>query len=325
MPNAPGKSYREGISLIEVFGMFPDDLIAEQWFERRRWGESGRPGHCPICGSVEKIRAVVSRDPLPWRCEACRRNFSVRTGTVMHRSRIGLQKWAVATYLWAMSLKGVSSMRLHRDLSITQKSAWFMAQRLRAAWSSVAPVRMEGPVEANETYVGGKEADRHARKKLKTGRGAVGKTFVAGVLDRETNTVQAGVFAKTDAETLQGFVKQCTVDEAKVYTDEALAYRGIEREHETVNHDVRKYVRGEAHTNGTESFWVPLDRAHKGVFRKFSPKHLHRCVDEFATRHNLRPEDTEVIMAKTVARMIGMRLMYRDLIADNGLPSGARS
>ena len=193
---APGKSHREGISLIELFARFPDDATAERWFEEQRWGEAGKPSHCPMCGGTEKVRPVPSRKPLPYWCGECRRNFSVRTGTVMQRSKIGLQKWAIAIYLWSTSLKGVSSMKLHRDLKITQKSAYFMAQRLREAWSE-NPGGMTGPVEVDETFVGGKEGNKHASKKLRSGRGPVGKSVVAGAKDRATNRVSAAVVPTT--------------------------------------------------------------------------------------------------------------------------------
>ena len=151
---APGKHYREGISLVELFERFPDDAAAERWFEERRWGDG--PSYCPMCGGTERLRPNPTRKPLPYWCGECRRHFSVRTGTVMHRSKIGLQKWAIAVYLWTTSLKGVSSMKLHRDLKITQKSAYFMAQRLREAWTE-GHGGMAGPVEVDETHIGGKE------------------------------------------------------------------------------------------------------------------------------------------------------------------------
>jgi len=187
-------------------------------------------------------------------------------------------------------------MRLHQDLSITRKSTWFMAQRLRAAWSSGTPIRVEGPVEVDQTCVGGRERNRRAGTKLKAGRGPVGRTAVAGVKGRTTNKIRT----KTGAKTLQGFVKDRTVADAMAYTDEALTYRGIDREHETVHHGVGEYVRDEAHTNGMDSFRTTQERAHKGVFHKIRSKHLHHCINEFATRHNLRPDDTYVIMAETV-------------------------
>ena len=313
--NAPGKHYREGISLVELFQRFPNDEAAERWFEVARWGESGKPDHCPICGATDKLKIIATRRPLPFRCGECRRYFSVRTGTVMHRSKIGLQKWAVATYLWSVSLKGVSSLRLHRDLKITQKSAYFMAQRLREAWSD-SPGGMLGPVEVDETFIGGKEKNKHAHKKLKAGRGAVGKAIVVGAKDRETNRVSAAVVGNTDAKTLQGFVGKRAAKGATVYTDDHGGYQGMPFEHETVKHSVSEYVRDQAHTNGIESFWATLKRGYHGTYHHISPKHLHRYVNEFATRHNMRPKDTEAMMSETVARMVGKRLMYKDLVAD---------
>ena len=313
--SAPGKSHREGISLIELFQRFPNDEAAEHWFEVARWGESGKPDHCPMCGATDKLKIIATRRPLPFRCGECRRYFSVRTGTVMHRSKIGLQKWAIATYLWSVSLKGVSSMRLHRDLKITQKSAYFMAQRLREAWSD-SPGGMLGPVEVDETFVGGKEKNKHAHKKLKAGRGTVGKMIVVGAKDRETNHVSAAVVGNTDAKTLQSFVGERAAKGATVYTDDHGGYQGMPFEHETVKHSVSEYVRDQAHTNGIESFWATLKRGYHGTFHHISPKHLHRYVNEFATRHNMRPKDTEAMMAETVARMVGKRLMYRELTAD---------
>ena len=322
--SAPGKSYREGISLIELFDMFPDDDAAEHWFEEQRWGEAGKPSHCPVCGSTEKQTVIPSRKPLPYWCGACRTNYSVKTGTVMHRSKIPLRKWVIAMYLWSVSLKGVSSMRLHRDLCITQKSAYFMAQRLREAWTQ-AGGKMRGPVEVDETYVGGKEKNKHAHKKLKAGRGAVGKTAVVGARDRDSNNVAAEVVKSTNAKTLQGFVSDHADPDAKVYTDDAAAYKGMPFDHESVKHSVGEYVRDQAHTNGIESFWSLLKRGHYGTFHKISPKHLQRYVNEFATRHNLREEDTIKMMSETVAMTDGKRLTYDAMVADNGMPSGARS
>ena len=156
-----------------------------------------------------------------------------------------------------------------------------------------------------------------AKRKALSGRGGVGKAIVAGAKDRATNRVSAAVVNGTDAASLQGFVGERTADGAKVYTDDAAGYRGMEFEydHETVNHSVGEYVRGQAHTNGIESFWAMLKRGCQGTFHHISAKHLHRYVAEFAGRHNVRESDTVDQMASVVSDMIGKRLMYRGLMA----------
>ena len=215
------------------------------------------------------------------------------------------------------NLKGVSSMKLHRDIGVTQKTAWFMLNRIREAWVTESVRRFGGPVEADETYIGGKRKNmpKSKRAKLK-GRGAVGKAIVVGTKDRETNRVAARVVENTEKPTLQGFVGQHTAPGAKVYTDESKSYEGMDFDHEAVNHSAGEYVRGMAHTNGIESFWSMLKRGYHGTYHHISPKHLHRYVAEFAGRHNIRNCDTIDMMASVVIGMIGKRLMNRDLISD---------
>ena len=325
MAKAPGKAYRKGISLVEIVRMFPDDDTAEKWFAETRWPDGVI---CPACGS-DNVQTGTTSKTQPYRCreKECRRRFSTKTGTVMQGSNIGYQKWAIAIYLALTNLKSISSMKLHRDLNITQKSAWHMAHRLRQAFAS-GNGTFAGPVEADEVYMGGLEKNKHNDKKTKAGRGAVGKTAVAGVKDRQTNEVRATVVRGTDAETLQGHIDQHVQEGSTVYTDEASAYVTLTKReygHEAVKHGVGEYVRGQAHTNGIESFWAVLKRAHKGTFHKLSAKHLDRYVTEFAGKHNVRERDTIDQMVKIVTGMSGKRLRYGDLIADNGLDSGARS
>ncbi len=238
---APGKHYREGISLVKLFKMFPDDTAAEKWFTERRWPEGP---HCPHCGSV-RVQSGAAHKTMPCRCreKECRKRFSVRTGTCMEASNLGFQIWAIAMYLMSTSIKGISSMRLHRDLEITQKSAWHLAMRLRKALEDEGvDLPFMGPVEADETFIGGLAKNKHKSQKLNAGRG-VGKAIVAGVKDRETNKVVATVVPDTKAVTLQGFVEGHTEPLAQVYTDEGGGYVGIDRAHESVKHSVGEYVR----------------------------------------------------------------------------------
>ena len=320
---SPGRSFRSGLSLIDIMDMFPDEVAATKWFESIMWPAGRCCGHC---GSTE-TKTVPNAKPMPYWCSDCRSYFSVRTGSALQRSKVPLRKWVIAIYLELTSLKSVSSMKLHRDIKVTQPTAWFMLHRLREAWNT-GPGSFAGPVEADETYFGGKRKNMSnaKRKELSgTGRGAAGKVAVVGVKDRETRQVRAKVVKNTDKPTLQGFVVEHTAPGATVYTDEASAYEGLPFEHESVKHSVGEYVRDMAHTNGMESFWSMLKRAHTGTFHKLSPKHLDRYVREFAGKHNIRDKDTIDQMQHVVAGLVGRRLMYRDLVADNGLPSGARS
>ncbi len=313
---APGKHYRKGISLIELLDdRFPDEASAVSWFEDCRWGADREGLCCPRCGGCDKVNAVSSGKPMPFWCGDCRRHFSVRTGTVMERSKIPLRKWVIGIYLHVSSLKGVSSMKLHRDLKVTQKTAWFMAHRIREAWEEGKSL-FYGPIEVDETYIGGLEKNKHAKKKLNAGRGTVGKTAVVGAKDRITNRIDAVVVESTDGPTLKAFVYAHAKDGTPVYTDEAMAYKGLEGvQHEVVKHSVGEYVDGQAHTNGLESFWSMLKRGYHGTFHKMSVDHLGRYVNEFSGRHNVRNMDTIDQMAYVAEHMVGKRLKYKELTA----------
>ena len=320
---APGKAQRRGITLLEMAEMFPDEEAARKWFESIVWPDGER--YCPHCGTDNNYECKHKQ--MPYRCRDCKRYFSVKTGTCMAKSPIPLLKWAYAIYLELTSLKGTSSMKIHRDLGVRQATAWFMLQRIRESFADEGPgVKFEGPTEADEAYFGGKRKNMHAKKRKKlTGRGTVGKTAVVAVKDRKTKKVAAKVVKSTDGETLQKFVRDHVEPGAAVYTDDTGAYSGLtEYERDTVKHSVGEYVKGHVHTNGVESFWSMLKRAHKGVYHKLSPKHLQRYVNQFAGRHNVREYDTIRQMAVVTEGLAGKRLTYDALITDNGLPSFAR-
>ena len=306
----PGLSFRKGLSLPELVRMFPDDATAASWFADCRWPNGPQ---CPHCAS-ERVQSGTSHPTMPYRCRACRKFFSVRTGTVMAESKLGYQTWVLAIYLLTTGIKGTSSMKLHRDLGVTQKTAWHLAHRIRTMWQQ-GDFLLTGPVEADETYIGGKETNKHESRKLHAGRGTVGKTPITGVKDRSTKEVRAQVTQPVNRATVQEFVEEHVDPDATLYTDESSAYDGWPNR-EAVRHSVGEYVQEQAHTNGIESFWALLKRGYYGTYHKMSDKHLARYISEFAGRHNARASDTLEQMALMAHGMLGKQLTYRELIAD---------
>ena len=312
---SPGRSHREGITLLELAERFPDESSAQKWFEKVHWPDGNLC--CLRCGSENVYQC--KHKTMPFRCRDCKKYFSVKTGTAMEASNLPLRKWVWAIYLENTSLKGVSSMKLHRDIGVNQSCTWHMLHRIRDGLLPEMLNEFEGPVEVDEAYIGGREANKHADKKLNAGRGTVGKSAVLGVKDRKTNQITAKVIEDTTKPTVQEFINDNRSKDASVFTDEHKSYEGLAN-HASVNHSQKQWavstVLGEyAHTNGIESFWAVLKRAYHGTYHHLSKKHLNRYVTQFAGKHNLRELDTIDQMATVVRGMAGKRLKYKDLIA----------
>jgi transposase-like protein len=300
------------ISVFQLFELFPDETSARLYLEARLWPNGVL---CPDCRDGQRI-TVRKRGFC--RCNACQVDFTVRTGTIFERSHIPLNKWVFAMYLLVTARKGISSMQLAKEIGVTQKSAWFMLHRLREACGSDID-KLRGTVEADETFVGGKESNKHAKKKLHQGRGAVGKQAVLGIRERHGHT-KAFVIGTVDLGTVQQAIFDNVEVGSTIYTDEHASYSGLDGlfyRHRACNHSAGVFGRGPVHTNGIESVWAVLKRGLIGVYHHASPKHLHRYLDEFTFRLNDGnvKYHTLVRLNSFVDSVVGKRITYKELIA----------
>ena len=306
------KNNREGLGLTELIRLFPDDEAARAWFEAHRWGNEKS---CPRCGSLAIIENQATSRKEPYKCKDCRSFFSVKTGTIMTKSKVSLQEWVIAIYLITTNLKGVSSYKLGRDISRTQKTAWLLAQKIRAGFIDNGE-KLSGTIEADETFIGGKARNMSKAKRAKlSGTGYADKVVVFGAKERG-GKVRAMPVKNTGRITLQNAVIKNVELGSALYTDELASYKRLGKvyNHQSVNHGAWEYVKGQAHTNGIESFWALLKRGYHGTHHHISIKHLHRYINEFAGRHNNRQSSTLEQMAIITQGFIGKRLTYRELV-----------
>jgi transposase-like protein len=303
-------------TLQEAISYFADDQRAHEFAVKLRWPDRVACAHC----ESKKGHVFISTRKV-WRCADCKKQFSVRLGTVMEDSPLSLSKWMTAMWLLANCKNGISSYELARDLGITQKSAWHLLHRVRAAMKAGTLNRkLAGIVEADETYIGGQLKNMHKSKRKAKGlekpigkRSAgpfVGKAIVSAVLERD-GEVRAQVIDNLDADIRRQFVKNNVERGSKFMTD-MMNTRFTEFVHQFIDH-AQEYVRGEVHTQGIENFWSLLKRGLKGTYVSVEPFHLSRYVDEQAFRFNTRKDDDAGRFEKTFSQISGRRLTWAEL------------
>jgi transposase-like protein len=315
-------------TLLEAIQYFSDEQVCIDAVAFMRWPEG--KAVCPDCGSENPYYLASQKR---WKCRngKCGRQFSVKVGTIFEDSPISLKKWLPAMWLICNSKNGVSSWEIHRTLGVTQKTAWFMLQRLRLVLKDERTHKFGfgGPVESDETYIGPNPTKMHKDRKAKLhaqrGQGMrgdvyVGKTAVHGMLDRELRQVRAKVLTNVRRETLQNAILDNVTPFAKVYTDEAVMYDGLEKNfiHKVVNHS-QEYVNGQVHTQGIENFWSLLKRGLRGTYVAVEPFHLDRYIDEQAFRFNNRATKDNPLtdadrFALALSQVANKRLTYKELI-----------
>jgi transposase-like protein len=298
-------------TLIDAVRYFSDLDVCNEYMKGIKW-PNGKIV-CPKCGK-DRVGEIKTRKML--RCKDCRKQFSYKVGTIFEDSPLGLDKWFVAVWCITNAKNGISSYELGRALGVTQKSAWHMLHRVRLAMRDDACDKLKGPVEADETFVGGKARNMHRdkRKAKIKGKGAVGKAIVQGILERGGRVV-AGVVTDTKRRTLQPNIRELVEPGVSLYTDALMSYEGLEDKylHETIDH-AREYVNGDCHTNGMENFWSLLKRGLNGTYVSVMPWQLFRHVDEQVFRFNERKGTDQSRFDAVMRKIVGKRLQYSELI-----------
>ncbi len=321
-PNTP-------TTLVESIRYFSDPDTCLNYLIPIRWPDGIT---CPHCGGKE--HAFIASRRI-WRCKGCKKQFSVKVGTVMEDSPLGLDKWLTAIWLIANAKNGISSWEAHRALGITQKSAWFLLHRIRLAMQNGSLGKLSGEVEVDETFIGGKARNMHKDKRAEKihGRGGVGKAVVLGILERG-GKVKTTVIPNTKKKTIQPIVCDTVEAGATISTDALLSYRGLSPDyvHDAVDHAANEYVRGNVHTNGMENYWSLLKRCIKGTYVSVEPFHLFRYLDEEAFRFNERKHANGAVKTDggrfidVTGSIAGKRLTYKKLTGnDQGLPQESQA
>jgi len=307
---------------LEAVRYFTDPDIALNFLAELRWPD-GKVA-CPRCGSEA---VTFLKNARLWKCYGNhpQQKFSIKVGTILEDSPISLDKWLPAIWLIINAKNGISSHELARALNVTQKTAWFMLHRIRKAMQTGTFEKMGtggGPVEADETFIGGLARFMHKGRRAEKikGTGGSGKQLVVGLLDRETGKVRVEHVANRKKGTLQGHVKAHVAKGAQLMTDELASYAGLEKEyvHQFVNH-AEEYVRGNVHTQGIDNFWSLLKRAIKGTYVSVEPFHLFRYLDEEAFRYNNRETDDGGRFIEVLRQIVGRRLTYKELIGEENM------
>ena len=296
-------------SLIELVQTFKDEQTCIEYLEELRWGNT-------VVSPFDASSKVYKCKGNNYKCKNTGKYFNVKTNTLFDNTKVPLQKWFMAIWVVTSHKKGISSVQLAKDIEVTQKTAWFMLQRIRKCFGIENDNDLDNNVEVDETYIGGKNKNRHINKKVENaqGRSVKDKTAVIGMVERQWK-LNARTIKNANAETLTTEIIKNVKETANLYTDEWLGYKDISRiyNHSIINHNVKEYVNGNIYTNTIEGFWSLLKRGIYGIYHFTTKKHLQKYIDEFVFRYNTR-KHSEIDRFDLLLSNMGVRTTYKGLI-----------